>query len=213
MLLLLNTSCFLFRVRETCNLTWFPFWHHILHVSKHSTFPFLNFKLQVALLCYLMISAETEKRPLWLIFCRILRFGCSNKRTIPCHKPDKWIFVVINGVWPYFYLILKWFDRKRGSEPNGNCLLLVAGNYDKELPRWTRGISCGHIKLMSCLSSLTVPALIDEPEVDEVGDQAVTDISNLSSTSMKNFNEFQNYFRRSSCSFPCLNHVLLHKNN
>ena len=80
MLLLLNTSCFLFRVRETCNLTWFPFWHHILRRN------FRPFRFRISNWSFLVFDNfcwNSETIILWLIFYRILRFGCFNKRTIP----------------------------------------------------------------------------------------------------------------------------------
>ena len=74
-----------FRVRETCNLTWFRSWDDILRVYKLLTVPFFNFLFVLDDFCWKFSAwklAETGYTTLMTHFDRILRFGCFNKRTI-----------------------------------------------------------------------------------------------------------------------------------
>ena len=91
MLLLLNTSCFLFRVRETCNLTWFPFWHDILRVSKLLAYPFFfYFKLALFGIWWFLLKLGNDHRDSFSVGYYVLAVSIK-EQYLPCHKPDKWI--------------------------------------------------------------------------------------------------------------------------
>ena len=65
-----------FRVRETCNLTWFRSWHNILRVQNFWPFRFFNFCFVLDDFCWNWLYNSYDS------FDRMLRFGCFNKRTM-----------------------------------------------------------------------------------------------------------------------------------